>query len=82
MIVHVDTDKLGKHGSVHVFDFEPDFRDENLAFIHQGKFIGKARMNGHHLTYDPPLEIFGFTIRKGYHTLPWVVYYFNYESFE
>lgn len=81
MIVHVKDDKLRSSGSVHVYS-RPDINDPKLEIIHEGKFIGTAKRNGHHLTYVPPRDIlWGLFTLKGYHTLPYIVYYFKYESF-
>jgi hypothetical protein len=82
MIAHVPTNDLRKEGSIHFYT-EPDSTDPKLAIIHDGKFIGTALRNGHHLTYVPPRDIlWGLITLKGYHKLPYVVYYFKYESFD
>jgi hypothetical protein len=85
MIIQVPVNNLRKAGgSIHSYDErEPDCTDPKLEIIHDGKFIGTALRNGHHLTYVPPRDIlWGLITLKGYHKLPYVIYYFKYEPFD
>lgn len=61
---------------------EPDRNDPTIEFWRDGQLIGTAKRNGHHLTWNPPKgRVLGFLWkRKGHHSLPWVLYYFAYQS--
>lgn len=70
-----------KEGSINTNDV-PDANDPRIEFWRDGKLIGTALRNGHHLTWNPPTgRVLGFLWkRKGHHSLPYVIYYFAYKS--
>jgi hypothetical protein len=53
-----------KEGTLSLY-FEPNSNDKTIEFFKDGKFIGQAYRNGHHLTYNPSkprwfAKLFGF----------------------